>query len=367
VSDSAPLLLSVFPTFDPGGAQTRFINLANHFGKALRHVVTAMDGKYGCADRLSARLDVEFYQVTLQKGRTITNRRAARHVLKELRPDILVTHNWGTIEWALANLPRIVHHIHIEDGFGPDESDRQFFRRVWGRRLSLHHTILVVPSQNLYRIARNIWRFPERRVRFIPNGIDCSRFDRGIDATGRARGSGDALVVGTVAALRPEKNLARLLRAFAMLGERTECRLVIVGEGPERSRLDCLAAELRLQDRSLFVGHVPDPERLYAEFDIFVLSSDTEQMPYTVLEAMAAGCAVVATDVGDISDMVAPPNRPFIVARDDEAIAAGLRHLIADNGLRQRIGEANKRRALAEFDQRRMFEAFTQLYGLTPV
>jgi glycosyltransferase involved in cell wall biosynthesis len=363
---AAPLLLNIFPAIGTGGVHTRFLTLANHFGRALRHVIVAMDGNYACAEQLAASLDVACYRVPVRKGRLTTNRTAFRRGLQEIRPDILVTHNWGTIEWAFANFPRVSRHVHIEDGFGPDELDRQFLRRVWARRLALRRSTVVVPSRNLYRIAREAWRLPEHRIRYIPNGIDCARFDGAPDPEILRSWPGNGPVIGTVAALRAEKNLARLLRAFAMIAKDIPCRLVIVGDGAERNRLQSLLADLGLQHRVTFLGHVADPHRLYSEFDIFALTSDTEQMPYTVLEAMAAGRAIVATDVGDISVMVAPSNRPYIVACDDNAVAEALRQLMADKTLRHQIGEANRQRALAEYDQARMFEAFSQLFGLAP-
>ena len=364
---TAPLLLSVFSTFDAGGAQTRFVTLANHFGRALRHAVIAMDGRYGCADRLKPDLAATFHDVSVTKGRAIGNRRAFRRVLKEIRPDILVTHNWGTIEWAIANFPKLSRHIHMEDGFGPDEAERQLRRRVWTRRLVLRGSTVVVPSLALYDIARGIWRLPEAKVRFVPNGIDCARFDAGPPEVSERLPATKQTIIGTVAALRTEKNLMRLLRSAALLRGDAVFRLVIAGDGPERNRLESLARELGVGDNTTFLGHVPDSGRLYGEFDVFALTSDTEQMPFTVLEAMAAGRAIVATDVGDIRKMVAPPNLPYIVGRDENAVAEGLRHLIADPDLRRRIGEANKKRAVAVYDQERMFQAFAQICGLSPV
>src|SRR4029078_13082541 len=127
-------------------------------------------------------------------------------------------------------------------------------------------------------------------------------------------------VVGIVCALRAEKNVARLIRAFALAGRDVQARLVIVGEGAARRQLAALVKELQLDDSVTFAGHTADPERLYGAFDVFALSSDTEQKPYTVLEAIAAGRALTTTDVGDIRHMVAPENQPFIVPCDDDAL-----------------------------------------------
>ena len=364
MQNAPPLLLDVFHTFDPGGAQTRFVSLANHFGRALRHIVVAMDGRNGMAAELKPDLDIVFRNVAVLKGQTLANSKAFRSLLRELRPDILVTHNWGTIEWAMANWPRLVRHIHFEDGFGPDETDRQFPRRVWARRLLLRRSTVIVPSRNLQRIAREIWRLPESAVRYIPNGIDCARFAAAPDPALMRKWSGDGPIIGTVAALRGEKNTERLIRAFGMAARDTPCRLVIVGDGAERPRLEKLMAELGLSARVTFTGTIAGTERVYGGFDIFALTSDTEQMPYTVLEAMAASRPVVATDVGDIRHMVAPENLPYLVARDDAAVAEALRLMVADGNLRSAVGQANRDKVVADYDQSRMFAAFAQAFGI---
>jgi glycosyltransferase involved in cell wall biosynthesis len=228
---------------------------------------------------------------------------------------------------------------------------------VLARRLLLRRCTVVLPSRTLWRIARQEWRLPEDRLRYVPNGIDLARF-----APRRREGApGEDPVIGTVAALRNEKNLARLLRAFRLLPEGRGARLVIVGDGPERAGLERLAAELGLGGRVRFTGQVDDPARLYAGFDIFALSSDTEQMPLSVLEAMAAGLPVAATDVGDVRDMLAAENTPFVAPCDEAALAERMRRLLDDPALRAGIGAANRARAERDFDERAMLRAWRGL------
>jgi len=352
---TAPLLLHVYSTFAVGGPQVRFAALANRFGDEFRHAVVAMDGNLACRERLDPGLDVAFPQVEIRKGDTLGNRARFRAVLRAMRPEALVTSNWGSIEWAMANTPTLVRHLHVEDGFGPEERDRQLPRRVWMRRLLLRRATVAVPSRLLHRIAAEQWKLPRARLHYVPNGIDLARFDM-------ARQPRDIPVIGTVAALRPEKNLARLLRAFAQVRARTACRLVIAGDGPERPGLAALAAELGVADDVAFPGHVTDTPALFAGFDLFALSSDTEQMPISVLEAMAAGLPVAATDVGDVRAMLAPENGGAVVARDVPALADAIAALVADPARRAALGAANRRRAEAAFDQETMFAAWHALF-----
>jgi hypothetical protein len=95
---TAPLLLHVYATFAVGGPQVRFAALANRFGREFRHAIVAMDGNTACRERLDPGLDVTFPPVEIRKGDTLGNRRRFRAVLAGLRPDALVTSNWGSIE-----------------------------------------------------------------------------------------------------------------------------------------------------------------------------------------------------------------------------------------------------------------------------
>jgi glycosyltransferase involved in cell wall biosynthesis len=306
-------------------------------------------------------LDVTFADVLAKKPDVLGNRRRFRRYLEKHAPDVLVSYNWGSMEWAMANWPRLVPHVHIEDGFGPEEADRQLSRRVWTRRLLLANSTVVVPSRTLERIALDVWKLSPRRVRYIPNGVDCSRFAAsGIALIDRA---GTSPVIGTVAALRPEKNLHRLLRAFRLVSERMSCRLLIAGDGEERASLEKQAISLGIREHVTFIGHVHEPERIYAALDLFALSSDTEQMPTTVVEAMAAGLAVAAVDVGDISQMVSADNRPYIAERNESSLAAAICGLLERRDLRARIGAANKVHAQANFEERTMAATYAELFG----
>jgi len=348
------LVVHVFPTFAVGGAQARFAALANHFGSAFRHIVVSMDGNMACQARLAPGLDVTFPTVAAQKNAMLGNALRFRGLLREWRPDLLVTCNWGAIEFALADLWPVCRHIHVVDGFGPEERNAQIPRRVLVRRIALARSDVVLPSRTLVRIATDIWKLSPARVRYVPNGIDLSRF-----ALAGAR-DGAIPVIGTVAALRPEKNLSRLLRAVARMT--VPARLVIVGDGAERPMLEALAGELGLTDRVTFTGHREDTQALYAGFDIFALSSDTEQMPLSLMEAMASGLPAASTDVGDVRDMVAPANLPFVGPLTDDALAGSLSALAADAEQRRRVGAANLEKARRDFDQAVMFDAWRALW-----
>ena len=137
---------------------------------------------------------------------------------------------------------------------------------------------------------------------------------------------------------------------------------MIAGDGPERPGLERLAGELVLTGQVRFTGHLDDPASVYRGLDVFALSSDTEQMPLSVIEAMASGLPVAATDVGDVGAMLTAENQPFVAAPDEVALAEAIMALARDGSLRARVGAANLAKAEAEFGQAAMVAAWGALF-----
>lgn len=365
-------LMHVFPSFEVGGSQVRFAKLARALGPGYRHLIVSLNGRWDAMDALLAGVDTcEAVDTGLPKAFGPRQYGQIRRLLKDQRVDILITYNWGAVDFALANrLMPVCHHIDMEDGFGPDEAHGRLVRRNMARRLAYSGAkALVAPSRVLERIAREEWKVPPNIVRFLPNGIDCSRFDKGADQTlltelGLHEGAGP--IIGTIATLRPEKNLYRLIDAFNILREtHPQARLVIAGDGGERASLEMAAVASSHADAILFTGRINEPERIVGAFDIFALSSDTEQMPFSVLEAMAAGKPVASVDVGDVKNMLAPANAGYICEKTAEALAQTLSLLLEDEQLRTELGAANAEHVRAVYDLRDMVEAYDALFRAT--
>lgn len=364
-------VLHLHSSFGAGGKELRCAHLINAFGPAAAHsIVSAEPGAYGAskAIELSARVDYprDFPPLTGRPGLTRL-RDLARAIAGY---DLVLSYNWGALDGVMAHrifagslgLPPLVHH---EDGFNQDEAQGLKPSRNWYRRLALGRaSALVVPSERLERIALCDWGQPRQRVRRIANGIATRRYGQPARADilpGLAKKPGE-LWLGTIAGLRAVKNLPRLVRAFAGLPE--PWRLVILGEGPERAAILAEAARVGAGSRVHLPGFISDPATAIGLFDLFALSSESEQFPISVVEAMAAGLAVAAPDVGDVRTMLAPTNAALIGPPGDEAaLAQALGRLAGDAELRGRLGWANRERALAEFDERGMIEAYRATYA----
>jgi glycosyltransferase involved in cell wall biosynthesis len=291
------------------------------------------------------------------KGDTLGNVRRIRRALGELKPDLLCTYNWGTIEWALANrfFP-LAPHLHVEDGFGPEEAGGQIRRRVLTRRLALGHSTVLIPSLTLKRLALEVWRLDPQRVLYVPNGIAVERFTAHDGTPHRP------LAIGTLATLREEKNIPRLMRAFARLPREIDAELLVIGGGPLLEPLKAAAAGI--DPRIRFPGPTADPAASLRALDLFALTSDTEQMPLSILEAMAAGLPIVSTDVGDVRNMLPAPGHPWVTPKgDDGAFSAALARLAQHAEIRLALGRANRTHVAATYDEATMLAAWDRLFA----
>jgi L-malate glycosyltransferase len=364
-------ILHCHSTFSLGGKEARAVRLMNVFGGAAEHVIlSAVPDALGARDAIDPGVRVSFPGEAAPPlcGKPSPARydRLSRYMQQF---DLVLTYNWGSMDAVGARrmfapfrkLPRLIHH---EDGFNADETEGFNWKRTLFRRLMLPTAErLVVPSQRLEGIARDVWKQPASRVIRIPNGIEVGRYadtpEEG-SIPGLIRAPGD-IIVGTLAGLRGVKNLPRLVRAVA--AQPPHVKLVIVGEGPEREAILGEARRLGISDRVLLPGFLANPHRYVGHFDIFTLSSDSEQFPISLVEAMAAGLPAVSTDVGDVKAMVAPENQPLIVPVSDEAAFADvLSKLLHDQALRKQIGTENRARARTEYDEAAMIETYRKIY-----
>ena len=376
VSSAAQLrLLHLHSTFSPGGKELRAAKLMNAFGPGVEHVVVSgVAGELGAASAVDPNLGVSYPADFPALAGKPSLRRWWR-IARAMRGfDLVLTYNWGSMDavgarWLFGrvlHLPPLVHH---EDGFNQDEAHGLKPIRNWFRRLTLATAAaLVVPSRVLEVIAAKEWRVAPGRLRRISNGIPLGDYAETTPSGASALGlpgldkPPGTLWLGTLAGLRAVKNLPRLVRAFAALPPPWE--LVIVGEGNERAAITAEAERLRIAARVHLPGFAPDPARVLGQFDLFALSSDSEQYPISVVEAMAAGLAVVSPAVGDVAAMVVMENRPWITAPGDEAaLASALITAAGDSGLRAAIGGANRARALAEYGEEAMISAYRSVYA----
>jgi glycosyltransferase involved in cell wall biosynthesis len=208
------------------------------------------------------------------------------------------------------------------------------------------------------------------RLGVVPNCIDPAPFHPDADPRQAAAALGLApasVHIGLLAALRPEKDIATFLRAAALAARELEsAQFVLIGEGSERDRLKGLAAELGIAERVVFLGDRSDIPEVLAAMDVVALSSITESFPNAVLEAMAAGRAVVATRVGGVPELVRDGETGWLVPpRDAQAMARRIIELAGSPSQRQAMGQAGRALAVREFSPWRMKERLEGYYEET--
>jgi L-malate glycosyltransferase len=280
------------------------------------------------------------------------------------RPDVVHTHAWGTLLEGLvaARLARVPCVIHGEHGTLQLRGYQARLQRwAWGRTT----TVLSVSRKLAERMAEATG-FPHERIVTIQNGVDVSRFSPSLREVARedlGLASGQ-MVIGTAGRLVPVKDHANLVEALAILRDHDVAFTALVaGEGPLRAGIQALIAALGLQSHVRLLGQRADIERVFAALDVFVLSSTSEGMSNTILEAMASGAPIVATNVGGAEELVDDGVTGLLVPpQNREALAGALARMAASPARRREMGAAARVKAKSEFSLARMLGDYDALY-----
>ena len=279
---------------------------------------------------------------------------------------------WGRLAAFVAGVPVISAALHSTgwpDGVG------RLNRCLNGITDSF---VAVADSHGAF--LREFEHFPAEKIRVIRNGIDCERFvpdakqraevrrDLGVDLT--------TPLIGIVAALRPEKNHTMLLHAAAQLRlSFPDAHWVLIGDGPERQSIECLAAELGIASQLHLLGTRHDTPRLLASLDVFTLCSLNEASPVSILEALACGVPVVATDVGSISESIVEGVTGKLVPSEDiTAMVGAIASLLQDPERCRQMGHAGRQlvesqgslQAMVDGYQKMVFQIYDQLFDPMP-
>ena len=233
----------------------------------------------------------------------------------------------------------------------------------WSYRYA--HRVLVNCSM-VARLMIDTERVPAARVVELPNFLEERAFHLVAAEVRSARRYSwgvpqGAFVIGTVANLTPVKNHAMVLRALQRLDG--DVHLVLIGAGPSRRALEDLARELQVDGRVHFAGQLVEAENLHQFFDVSVLCSRSEGFPNAVIEALAAGCPVVATAVGGVPEVITDRQTGLLVPVDQpQALAASVQELRREAALRKRLSEAGLARARGRYHQTLVIARLEALY-----
>ena len=360
-------ILHVVPSFGLGGMEKIMCAMINASTNEHQHAILSLDG---CASALTWISDSRVRMIPFRKDKS---RRlffcSLYRTLRQNRPDLLMTYNWGAIDaiW-LGRLARISNIIHHEHGFNADEGTATSWRRDLIRCLVYRlASKVVVVSHELEEMMRSRFRLSQPTIVRIPNGIDTSFYspnevERQQMRTALGYQKSD-LVIGFSGRIDPIKNVDMLLEVFQSANPRDyPFRLLIVGDGPERARLEARCESSGLRSYVLFGGEQTEVLPYLRAMDVFLLTSLREQMPLTVLEAMAVGMPVIASRVGELPYIIDDGADGFI--RDanapSEAFVKALGMLLCPSS-RKVMGTAARQKILTKFRQTTMLKQYVDL------
>lgn len=345
---------------ETGGAEMMVLHLARELSRAGHPVrVVSLHGDDTDVAGLMRRAGVDVVALNKAGGpdpRTVLRLRAQ---MRDFSPAVVHTH-LPVLEYVLPAVRlygRRVKVIHTVHNIAREETRHRVLREV-NRRAFSHGVVPVALNEEVRSSICREYALPPSAVPVVGNGIDLDAF-RGPQRRG-PRGAGARLLC--VARLAPAKNHALLLRTVARLRESgRDVSLTLVGDGPLRGALEERARELGISERVRFAGRRTDTAAFYRDCDLFVLLSDYEGMPMSIIEAMASGLPVVATRAGGVAELVDDGVNGALVEADAAAAAGAIAAICDDPALYARLS-AGAVRTSSHYSAEAMMEKYVDLY-----
>jgi len=371
--DRRPLIAHVMCRFDVGGLENGIVNLINHMPPdAYRHAVISLTEITDFRQRI-VRDDVQFIALEKPPGHVLWIYPQLFKLFRKLRPAIVHSRNLGALEvvvpaWA-AGVPVRIHGEHGRDVGDLDGSNKkyQWVRRIY--RPFVTHFIALSRDLEHYLIARV--GMLQASVAQIYNGVDAQRFH---PAAARQPIAGCPFVdpafwlVGTVGRMQTVKDQTALARAFvralAVAPElKASLRLVMIGDGPLRAQSQALLEQAGVTALAWLPGERNDVAEILRGLDCFVLPSLAEGISNTILEAMASGLPVIATDVGGNGELVeAGQSGELVPVGDVEAMAQKIVGYARDRELAREAGRAGRAAVERQYSMAAMVLQYQRLY-----
>ena len=372
--NNPPLIVHVIYRLAIGGLENGLVNLINNIpDDKFRHVIICLADYTDFKDRIKKN-NVEIYALRKREGNDWRMYISLWRILKNLKPQIIHTRNLAALECQLcAWLARINSRVHGEHGrdindiYGKNRKHkilRKIFRHFVSRYIAL--------SKDIEQWLIKDIAVDSGKIVQIYNGVESHKFFPG--KNGRAElpvkgfASEDTLVIGTVNRLQDEKDQLTLVKAFIEFRDRRSAykdnvRLVIVGDGPDRPKIEKFINERRISEVVWLAGSRNDTAEILRSIDIFVLPSLIEGVSNTILEAMSTGLPVIATNVGGNPELVVDEETGYLVNPGKPGeIADAIQKYFCDRELIKRHGNSARTRVLEKFSIQRMVDRYLNLY-----
>lgn len=351
-------------SLSPGGTERLVIEICRQLADRVESVVCCLDERGEWAAELES-LGIPVLALERTPGFQPSLALQIARLIREHDIDVVHCHHYSPYVYGV--LAAVLAHVKVvftEHGRLTDGEP--------SRKRQLINPILSVLPGRIYAVSGDLKQhmvaegFPAGCIQVVYNGIDPGRRPTALDRAAARDALGlphDAFVIGTAGRLDPVKRLDVLLQVHTrVVLKHPGTRTVIIGDGPERARLESLAEGLGIAGSVTFAGYRADVRALMSAFDVYLNSSAYEGVSLTILEAMAAGLPVVATPVGGNPEVVVEKETGYLVAGGPHAIADAVCHLAIDGHQRHVMGDAARWRVMRHFSIARMVNEYAAAY-----
>jgi glycosyltransferase involved in cell wall biosynthesis len=351
-------VLHVVPGLGPGGMEIAMAQVISALSSvSFYHSIACLEGEPEIEKLLPANSEIFcFHKMPNDLNLPF---RLARFIQKT-KPDVIHARNWGAWpDTALGRLLAIPPRPFIYSFHGLGVAGYMPWRRRMASKILVHATTCLFTLSHQSRdMLVKYWGWPKNRTEIIPNGVDTNRFHP------LTKTHNNRIVVGSVGNLRTVKNHALILEAVAQLVKKgIDLDVRIAGEGDQREPLNHLAQSVGLTDHLKLPGRIEDIPSFLNGLDIFVLSSDSEQHPNALNEAMACGVPSIATNVGCVEDLLDSGHCGIIIPPGDvKALEGAIRELVSNESLRKKYAKAGLQQVRANYSLDVMVERYRELY-----
>lgn len=348
----------VLPYFGQGGAEKMVSQLACSLNATQFHVEVFCvygkpQGNFLEQNLIESGIPIHF--IRKPKGMSLTAIGRLFRELDRFSPDVVHTHLYACVYaalWPIVRRKPFLHTFHTL----PEVENRRLIRRLLTKTLiGMKKMIPIAISGENQRLISQYYGIPAEAVPVVHNPVNINRFS---SKAGTRDGVFRFITAGRFSVVKNQKMMYQAF--FEFLKKGYDARLTMLGSGEEAENLKCLAEELDISDRIDYAGFVENVEDYLTKADVFLLSSDYEALPLALLEAMAAGLPIVATDVGGVRDIVTD-NGILVPAKDACAMAQAMEMLYQDDLLRRNMSQKAMNH-VAAFDISNTAAGYSEVY-----
>ena len=358
-------------SFGTGGIENGIVNIVNNLDvQRYQHVICCLTQAGNFTKRLKTK-NYLIYELNKNEGNDFHIIFKLKTIFKLLETDVIHLRGWptlieGLLGAKLAGVSKVIYGFHGKTA--SDIAGKNIKRKIAESLAITFVNKVVTLSDIMKKDYQKYTSVSERKIDVIHNGVDIEkfRFHHCCKAAREKFGFSEKdVVIGSVGRLDSVKDFITLLQAFALVGHFTRnAKLLIVGAGQEYQMLQTLAFDLKIHEDVIFTGHRDDIPALLQLMDIYVQTSLYEGFSNTIVEAMASGLPIIATNVGGNALLVSEGQNGFLVEpRSPEELRSKLAFLISEVNIRQMYAQSSRDIAMKNFSIAKMIDSYDSLYS----